>query len=417
MSSFFSAGMSFKPQCAFHKHSEIAGDEELNMRKIVKKWPSSFVRILREKGVISPFGSYICITCITHIENTAEYSSLKGGHPYVGTVINDIDEGNLDPDDLHNIARALGRSQKNTVYCEAKSTSETYSNNLGDLDIQQLITNRNAVLVNFLLEITGLYGSSVENQRARFMPFICALDCILAAAYDRTVTPLLFLVSVLHYFVTGSKTVVNILSCLTPSGHYTILRKWFENYFSNKCLCPSGRDIISFFDNSQVLARNWRVRFNSKAMVSVITTLIHISPSVRTRLQYIPELDPSSWLYNAKLSIEQIVVLMFSLIENCNRVYDTYRDRFIKSTMDKVTHQQVLGSDLIDNHIEHPNLDIAPDNYIKDPYVFVPSTLETGSPSVSLGEPCMKNPCSYESVRSVMDHLLDVTKVRKHMIK
>ena len=156
-----------------------------------------------------------------------------------------------------------------------------------------------------------------------------------------------------------------------------------ENYFSNKCLCPSGKDIISFFDNSQVLARNWRVRFNSKAMVSVITTLIHISPSVRTRLQYIPELDPSSSLYNAKLSIEQKVVLMFSLIEDCNRVYDTYRNRFIKSTMDEVNHQQVLGSILIDNLIEHPNLDIAPDNYIKDPYVFVPSTLETCSPSVS----------------------------------
>ena len=36
MSSLFSVGMSFKLKCAFQNHSDIAGDEELDLQKSVK---------------------------------------------------------------------------------------------------------------------------------------------------------------------------------------------------------------------------------------------------------------------------------------------------------------------------------------------------------------------------------------------
>ena len=83
-------------------------------------------------------------------------------------------------------------------------------------------------------------------------------------------------------------------------------------------------------------------------MVSVITTVIHISPYVQTRLQYNSKLDPSSWLYNTKVPTEQIVVLMFAFIEDCISVYDRYRDDFIKTQTDSVNNQQILRSDIID---------------------------------------------------------------------
>ena len=64
-------------------------------------------------------------------------------------IIDDIDQGNLESDDLQNIARALGRSQRQTLNREAKrkKTTDSYKNNLAFLDVKQLLDNRNAVLL------------------------------------------------------------------------------------------------------------------------------------------------------------------------------------------------------------------------------------------------------------------------------
>lgn len=48
---------------------------------------------------------------------------------------------------------------------------------------------------------------------------------------------------------------------------------------------PPEGDVITFFDNNQVMARNWPVRFVSKAALSVVTNIFHIFPNIRSHVQ------------------------------------------------------------------------------------------------------------------------------------
>ena len=195
--------MSFQQKCACLKHSDIAGAGNFKLFNLDKKCTVPFTRKLREKDFISEKGSYICSICISYAESDTQYSLVtsckKRGRSYVMEIIDDTDQGNLETDDWQNITRALGRSQRHTLNHAAKHSTDNYKTNLAFLDMKQLLDNRNTVLLYFLLEITGLYGTSIEDQRARFMPLICALDCILAAAYDRTVTQLLCQCAKLFY--------------------------------------------------------------------------------------------------------------------------------------------------------------------------------------------------------------------------
>ena len=49
--------------------------------------------------------------------------------------------------------------------------------------------------------------------------------------------------------------------------------------------------------NIQVLARNWNVKYDSKVMVSVVTTIIILRPPTVTKLQRNPDLLPIQWLH------------------------------------------------------------------------------------------------------------------------
>ena len=90
-----------------------------------------------------------------------------------------------------------------------------------------------------------------------------AIDCLYNARYLNLITLL---------------AESDISSSLSPYGSYTTTKSWINNQSNIPIVCPENIDVVSYFDNNQVLARNWRVKFDAKAQVSVTTTLLHISP-------------------------------------------------------------------------------------------------------------------------------------------
>ena len=102
--------------------------------------------------------------------------------------------------------------------------------------------------------------------------------------------------SLISYFITGSRTDVELKSKKNLPGSYTTLLKCLDKY-SQQSNINSQRYIVIFFDNNLVLARNWNVEYDSKVMVSVVTTLISLCPPTAAKLQRNPALSLIEWLH------------------------------------------------------------------------------------------------------------------------
>ena len=103
-----------------------------------------------------------------------------------------------------------------------------------------------------------------------------------------------------HYF-TGSRAIVetNTSNTFSPAGSYTTIMKLFDKTTDQGIMeSNGGKDKIIFFDNNQVLSRNWSVKYDSKALVSVITPTVELVPPKNYMLQSNLELAPYTWLTN-----------------------------------------------------------------------------------------------------------------------
>lgn len=125
-------------------------------------------------------------------------------------------------------------------------------------------------------------------------------------------------------------------------------------------------------------------------MLSVITTLIHIVPHDVTHLQYVVSLDPSSWLYNAQCTVNDVYEKITQLIEVSNANFKFYRDDFFGERLQKVIESQEHGRDIVDLLTDDVEHDIMPGATTVDPYAFLPHGHPNDPPSVTVGDPCMK---------------------------
>ena len=94
------------------------------------------------------------------------------------------------------------------------------------------------------------------------------------------------------YFVEKRKSVLSIMGSTGPYGSYPTVIAWLNIYAGEVLVCPSC-NIITYFDNSQVVGKSWNVKVDNKVKQSVITMNLHISPTVFPRLLgWIESLSP-----------------------------------------------------------------------------------------------------------------------------
>ena len=232
----------------------------------------------------------------------------------VDVVIKEIESGTVNEDDMCNLAGAIGLRQHNDFAKEATEATKAFKTNLLHYEPYQFETSR--VVLSFLSALAGIDNVSHCENKIRLLSFRVAIDCLLVTCNLYIITPLFFVLNLIMYFVCGSKIVVNFLSSLSPADCYTSVRNLFRAITTDKIVCPSNTDLITFFNNNQVLSRNWRVRYNSKAMLSVITSVIRIEQFNPTTYQYQLELDPKSWLYNSILNSIQVIDLLHKEISS-----------------------------------------------------------------------------------------------------
>lgn len=172
---------------------------------------------------------------------------------------------------------------------------------------------------------------SLDDRKSIY--FVKLYEQLLSCCNDNVIFPFSFSTNLITYFLTGSKTVCDINNAVSPCGSYSSIMNWL-NYRSNtENTVPLDNDVFTFFDNNQVLSRNWRVNFDYKSTVSVITNILHIFPYTPTNFQNIPELSPSSWLYHP--TRQEISVLLENFQQNCDLIFRQYRKDFISERLNQ----------------------------------------------------------------------------------
>ncbi|XP_069103763.1 uncharacterized protein [Argopecten irradians] len=312
-----------------------------------------------------------------------------------------------------NLIKTVGQFLCSKVVSDAMACKEDYKddNILKSYDPKSWLSKQNKLLVSFL---TSMCSNFDENNTHQCLSIVKAIEQIyLASAFNITL-PLSFTSSLIIYFLTGSKSAVQINAATSPSGSYSSLLNWIKSYSTIPVACPHTSDIVTYFDNNQVLSRNWRVRYDAKAKLSVITNIIHILPLFSTSIQTSPQLSPFHWLFNDKIRTLEAVT---RYVETSQQSFETYQHQFIESRLYHL-RQEHNGHihDIIDTHIQkqrsHKKTGITTpsSSFIHtDPYKFVQAKHPESPPTVSMGNPCMVNPCSYEAVETVLSHIAKET--------
>ena len=194
---------------------------------------------------------------------------------------------------------------------------------------------------------------------------------------------------------------MEINASFSPSGSYATVLDFLKNKAIEEQSVPNT-DCIYFFDNNQILARSWRVKFNSKPLISVITTIVCLKPPNVSTLQNCDEYSPRNWLSYASNDDAEHV------IDETGATFRGYRNVFITNEIKKLTdnnqssnHPLKMGK--IEFESGKPNC--CPQDP-SDPYSDIESFV-TGETTVVLLDPVMVNPCSYQSLVTVLDNILE----------
>ncbi len=242
-----------------------------------------------------------------------------------------IENGVFQKDELMQIARELGKSQRRIFYDESQERSGDYHNvlNFAEADFQKPTVN--PVVVSFLCALCGFDSSpSQENEKA----FNLMLEHLYYVQNRRFVGKTCFARNLMVYCSTRSKQSVDILASDGPYGAYATVTHWLRQQGKHRLTAPEG-DIITYFDNNQVVGKTHHITLGNKAPSSTITTTIHIAthgPSI----QHDSSLCPSKWLSNFNMddaqqqklkTLQEEAEMLLGYVSQLHHKYSLYKHK------------------------------------------------------------------------------------------
>ena len=293
-------------QCSCTLHAQLTEHipqaqvhvSKISSRRVCK----AHIDILIAEGHLSHRCTYICNICGQHGGTLISSKKIKAStstDSTTDTEINDlvskISQGYYSQQQLAHIAQALGQTQNQSLYTESLQIGQLYKNTLAQDTTSALLQQSNAVVKSFIEGACTLPSTDTSPHDTRQQSYALALENMYHARNRSFIGPTSFKAHILAYFHSKSKSTSHILGQFGPFGSYTALHKWLNE--QGKVPLPTpNTDIISFFDNNQVVGKTHHVSLNSTVKSSTITTIIHIHARNTSTLQHQPHLSPSLWL-------------------------------------------------------------------------------------------------------------------------
>ena len=281
--------MPFPKQCGSSSHDEVmemALNANGNLVKIKnsKKFKGSIIEKMVSKKLISERALYLCEECYA---NESALEEVEGNNtcPSVGNNIERIENGDIAETDLLKIIQCVGEKTKTNI------KKEHVNNNQENLENLNFVHELSAIDICLFTFLKAISTNDNDNHCV-----LNAAEHVISLSNKNYIGKLNFSLSLMTHFITGSRAAVELRGKYSPSGSYTSIMKYINENSVNQIPYPSGCDILVYFDNNQVLARNWNVKFDCKALISVSTTVLCLIPPTFTALQYEPRLSPLHWL-------------------------------------------------------------------------------------------------------------------------
>ena len=346
--------------------------------------------------------NFLCTACIKNHEDKFPPPKRLKKATECEKIVTLLKSGVLDYEELSLIAKTLGESIAKDISSDIDEVSSCYKDHasLTSFDVKSWLNSRNPVLVSFL-KGTSIKTSNTELEKERCMCLASAVDSIYKASRLRLITPLHFMTNLVSYHVSGSKLLCSMDNQLAPAGSYQSVLKWLNEQSIAPLSHPPATDTVTYFDNNQVLVKNWRVRFDARMAVSVITTVMHLFPPHPSRLQFDPALIPSSWLYSPNLDLQMLSDKIHALLLHADTTFQRLRNSFLQRRILEVYHQQTQTPEGIHDMVDEDAAPVKTDE-LGSLYVTVPHHHADQPTKTTMGDPIFVNPCSYASVEKVL---------------
>ncbi|XP_045199012.2 uncharacterized protein LOC123553344 [Mercenaria mercenaria] len=232
------------------------------------------------------------------------------------------------------------------------------------------------------------------------MPVMNAYETLLQVINPKYIGPLNFAKTVISYFISGSRRIVELNATFSPSGSYATVLDFLKDKATKDHKLPESADCIYFFDNNQIIARSWKVQFNAKPLISVVTTVACLVPPTFLDLQNCERFMPANWLSLHGLNNEEN-------IPDTSASFRGERNDFLVKEIQNLSltgcqppppklRKAEFTSGTAKSHLPEPN----------DSYADIESYV-TGKTDIILLDPVLVNPCSFISLEVVLDNIID----------
>ncbi|XP_062577048.1 uncharacterized protein LOC134238946 [Saccostrea cucullata] len=398
------------PKCSCKQHDVFSKDKDYKVHKIASnKIAAKIIKLLMDNGCITKRCVYICTSCAAYAESNFISSVQQEQDIFVNQVVTMIKTNNISDANLQKIASAIGERESGKIKTDINDNLCGQYKDVDFLkhcDIDSWVKDRDAVLTSF---VTSLCGKDFDNMSSsEKTKVVYAIEHLYSIAMTNTILPFSFSLNLLSYYVSSSKTVCNLYSSAHPSGSYSSVLNWIEQHSQSSIDVPFHNDIITYFDNNQVLARNWRVRYDAKAILSTITTVVHFSLNPPYNLQNNDSFSPRLWLYQSSISDSMQKVL--ALVNHYEDHFRYLRENYIEGRLQILAAQRRPGltdpedtiSILLKNEKKTKFSDKS--RCQVDCYSFLEHN-HKNTPNIHMGNPISVNPCSFNAIKSILEKL------------
>ncbi|XP_062620908.1 uncharacterized protein LOC134282522 [Saccostrea cucullata] len=406
------------PVCSCKEHSNFAKDVPNKIYRLSsKKFKTSVVEGLVKNGHLCKRAVYLCTACAAYSEKCLISNEKDVENKLVDQVIDLIKSNNISDENVIKITEAIGSRESRKMKDDFNENIFTQYKNVDFLTsatIDTWICERNNVISSLLLSLCGKKMCDLSSTEKTKLIF--AIEHLYSLISANIIMPFSFSLNLLTYYMSNSKTVCNMYSSAHPAGSYSSVLKWIEDHATTPISVPFQHDLISYFDNNQVLARNWRVRYDAKAILSYVTTVVHFFPNPTTELQLVNNLSPRHWFYNVNISDKYNAIVEF--IHSYENLFRSLRESFIESRISCLLQQQHPGlnctEDIVCDLLKNRNMKFSDHSRTQvDVYSFLPHS-HTSPPTIQMGNPISVNPCSFQSVQVVLENLKCTTGIPDH---
>ena len=259
--------------------------------------------------------------------------------------------------DKAKLAYKLGQNQASEILGEAIAISDKYKSltELVHYDVPNFVQNSNGIVTSF---IEGC--CNVSNNKNMYQIGL-TIEMLYRMRYPSCIAPLSFMRNLLFYVGHDRSRVMKMNGASGPGGSYTTVTDWVKGLATLPPTCPDG-DIITVFDNDQVIGRTWKVRPDNKVSSSVITNIAWIVVQPDGHLQTETAFLPGKWL--GPDNDEKVLQATRKITHHNDDYYDEldllHRKQFtlfVQSAITEVVEEQISNAegymhDHIDNAVE-----------------------------------------------------------------